>query len=225
MQVEVRPVERLRGDHPVDIGAALTPVLDALRDADVDLARTRIVCDWIQYRHNFREPVVARPIVCSCGVEIAVDVRRTADVDLASETAVALRPDDGRLHLEDWTPGRSSCIWQFNELYWTALAHWERTTGHEYEQALPNGASDARNVAAVHELILDLFGVWDDLTARNALPEELYVLELGVGNGNQARTWLDEFAHLDKAHGGRYYRRLHYLMGDYSRHVLERAEH
>ena len=29
--------------------------------------------------------------------------------------------------------------------------------------------------------------------ARNALPEELYVLELGVGNGNQAKTWLDEF--------------------------------
>jgi hypothetical protein len=51
------------------------------------------------------------------------------------------------------------------------------------------------------------------------------VLELGVGNGNQAKVWLDEFVRLDREHGSRYHRRLHYLMGDYSRHVLQRAEH
>jgi hypothetical protein len=49
------------------------------------------------------------------------------------------------------------------------------------------------------------------------------VLELGVGNGNQARVWLDEFRHLDAEMGREYYRRLHYLMGDYSPHVLELA--
>ena len=48
------------------------------------------------------------------------------------------------------------------------------------------------------------------------------MLELGVGNGNQARVWLDEFLRLDRERGGQYYRRLHYLMGDYSAHVLER---
>ena len=34
---------------------------------------------------------------------------------------------------------------------------------------------------------------------------------------------LDEFLHLDRRHGREYYRRLHYLMGDYSPHVLELA--
>ena len=41
------------------------------------------------------------------------------------------------------------------------------------------------------------------LAARNALPEELYVVELGVGNGGQAKTWLDEFVALDREHGKR----------------------
>ena len=49
------------------------------------------------------------------------------------------------------------------------------------------------------------------------------MLELGVGNGNQARVWLDEFRRLDREHNRDYYRRLHYLMGDYSPHVLARA--
>ena len=49
------------------------------------------------------------------------------------------------------------------------------------------------------------------------------MLELGVGNGNQARIFLDEFRELDRRHGRDYYRRLHYLMGDYSPHVLDLA--
>ena len=31
--------------------------------------------------------------------------------------------------------------------------------------------------------------------------DDLYVLELGVGNGNQAKVWLDEFVRLDREHG------------------------
>ena len=88
---------------------------------------------------------------------------------------------------------------------------------------MPGGESDARNTEAARELILELFRIWDELDARRALPEELYVLELGVGNGNQARTWLDEFLQLDRRHGREYYHRLRYLMGDYSPHVLDRA--
>ena len=49
------------------------------------------------------------------------------------------------------------------------------------------------------------------------------MLELGVGNGSQARVWLDEFVRLDRERGTDYYRRLHYLMGDYSPHVLDLA--
>jgi hypothetical protein len=175
------------------------------------------------------------------GLEIAVDLRRCGEADLAmlvretlaehralageSERAVppAGTGSSGRLFLEPWVAGRDSCIWRFNTLYWQALSHWEKATGREYEQALPGGESDARNTAAARELILELFRIWDDLEARRALPAELYILELGVGNGNQARTWLDAFVELDRARGRDYYRRLHYLMGDYSAHVLERA--
>ena len=87
----------------------------------------------------------------------------------------------------------------------------------------PAGESAARNTAAARDVILGLFKIWDELAARRALPEELYVIELGVGNGGQARTWLDEFTELDRRHGRDYYRRLHYLIGDYSAHVLDRA--
>ena len=54
-------------------------------------------------------------------------------------------------------------------------------------------------------------------------PIELHVLELGVGNGNQARVWLDTFVEIDRESGRDYYRRLHYLMGDYSQHLLDVA--
>jgi hypothetical protein len=114
-------------------------------------------------------------------------------------------------------------VWDFNALYWRALEQWEKATGRLYEQALPGGESDARNVEAVRELIDGLFRVWDGLTERSALPDELFVVELGVGNGHQAKVWLDEFRAMDAERGSGYYRRLHYLMCDYSPHVLELA--
>ena len=128
-----------------------------------------------------------------------------------------------RVWLEQWAPSSASCVWRFNVLYWQDLVDWEKVTGKEYEQALPGGETDARNTAAAREIILELFRIWDELASRRALPDQLDVLELGVGNGGQARMWLDEFVELDRRHGRDYYRRLHYLMGDYSAHVLDRA--
>ena len=75
-----------------------------------------------------------------------------------------------RVALEPWAAGRHSCIWRFNALYWQALSLWEQATGREYEQALPGGESDARNTAAVRELILELFKTWDDLDSRTRCP-------------------------------------------------------
>ncbi len=248
MRVEIRPVSRLRGDKPLDLTGALAPVVSELAASDVDLSRLTLTCDWIQYKANFRDVVDYRPILEAgraadetaeladsgqpyggeAGLEVALDLRRAADSDLSAKVRQLLAEHQNpassrRVPLEDWVPGRQSCIWQFNALYWQALSYWEQATGREYEQALPGGESDARNVAAARELILELFKVWDDLDARAALPSELYVAELGVGNGNQARTWLDEFVALSAAHSRDYYRRLHYLMGDYSPHVLSRA--
>lgn len=238
MEIDVRAVGRLR--ESAGARAAIAPMVESLVSHDVDLSAARAVCDWIQYKANFREAVMVRPVLSAGGVssvdgfELAVDLRRCArpEADVAAEVTAALSGAghlaggagaDDRVWLEPWAPGSASCVWRFNALYWQALAAWEKATGKEYEQSLPGGASDARNSAAAREVIGDLFSCWDELAARRALPEELYVIELGVGNGGQARTWLDEFAELDRRHGRDYYRRLRYLMGDYSPHVLDRA--
>ena len=246
MLVDFRPTGRLRGKKPVDVTAALGPVLDALAEDSVDLSRVRVVCDWVQYRNSFREVVDIRPILAAHGtdsvleplplaavvtedeMEVAIDVRRSSDVPLKQLTGDLIRASYGdaepsRIHLEPWLATSASLIWDFNALYWKALDLWEQATGQAYESALPGGESDARNRDSVREIITDLFALWDSLAERNALPEELYVVEIGPGNGNQATTWLDEFVELDRKHGREYYRRLHYLMCDYSPHVLELA--
>src|SRR5204863_937732 len=222
MHIDIRPVAKLRGPGAVDIPAALAPVFGALSATGVDLARLRVVCDWIQYRSNFAEPVACRPVLAEPapaarpgghgqpsglshgrqdGLEIAIDLRRTAEADVATRLKEALAVPPGATHpgwvvLEPWVPASESCIWRFNALYWHALSLWEASTGREYEQALPGGQSDARNTAAAAEMIGELFAVWDGLDAQHALPPELYIVELGVGNGSQARTWLDTFADL-----------------------------
>lgn len=232
MLIDVRPVGRLRGEKRVDLLATLGPVLEALvADDGIDLAQLRLVCDWIQYKNNFREAVLVRPVLDESGAwrtEVALDLRRGSSTDLGMLIKTALEAHWGtlsdRIVLEDWGPGRESCVWRFNELYWRFLALWEEATGQEYEAALPGGESDARNQLAVRELICELFAVWDGLDARRALPEDLCVLELGVGNGNFAQAFFDEFVRLDQVHGRDYLRRLHYFMGDYSPHVLERAQ-
>jgi hypothetical protein len=237
MNIDIRAVRRLR--ESAGARAALGPMVEALTRSDADLATMRVVCDWIQYKSNFRDTVTVRPVIAADapasaavdGYELAVDLRRCArpETDVAAEVTAALSETgaDGwaadRAWLEPWVSGSASCVWRFNALYWQALADWEKVTGKEYEQSLPGGESDARNAAGAREVILDLFKSWDELARRRALPEQLYVIELGVGNGGQARTWLDEFTELDRRHGRDYYRRLHYLMGDYSAHVLDRA--
>ncbi|HEY0936255.1 MAG TPA: hypothetical protein VGD91_21275 [Trebonia sp.] len=233
MEIDIRATGRLR--ESAGAQAVVKPLIEALCRSDADLAEMRVVCDWIQYKSNFRDTVMVRPVIATDapvpssveGYELAVDLRRGArpETDVAAEVTAALA-DGGagdRVWLEPWVPGSASCVWRFNALYWQALAGWEKATGKEYEQSLPGGESDARNAGAAREVILDLFSAWDELASRRALPEELYVIELGVGNGGQARTWLDEFVELDRRHGRDYYRRLHYLMGDYSAHVLDRA--
>ncbi len=235
MLVDIRPINRLHGAKPVDVAGTLDPIVSALSENPDDLARTRLVYDWVQYKNNFREIVDVRTIQGTRGaaggpeqIELAVDLRRAnaADIGDAARLALAQNRDSstsGRIYLQDWSAGVDSIIWAFNGLYWKALSLWEEASGHAYEQALPGGQSDATNVDGVRELITQLFGVWDSLAERNALPDALYVVELGVGNGNQARTWLDVFTELDAEHGKDYYRRLHYLMADYSPHVLELA--
>jgi Putative S-adenosyl-L-methionine-dependent methyltransferase len=235
VQIDIRAADRLRAKTPLNLEPVLAAVTEAARDSDLDLGKLRVVGDWVQYRQNFRPVTDVRRIMPSAlqsngsdAYEIGVDLRRATGVEnLAAEitAAIASSKDDAGAgqYLEAWTPGSASVIWDFNGLYWNALGLWEEATGREYEQALPGGETDARNSEMARELILKLFKIWDDLAARKALPEDLHVLELGVGNGNQAKVWLDEFLKLDRENKRDYYSRLHYLMADYSPHVLERA--
>jgi hypothetical protein len=237
MLIDLRPAARLRGTDPLDVPEALSPVLTALAECSEDLSRTRVTCDWVQYKNSFREPVDVRWIVppertpvarTAAQIELALDLRSSRGVDLMAATRAMLARPRGadspdRVYLEGWTAGSGSVIWQFNAVYWRALSSWEAVSGRAYEQALPGGESDATNVTGVRDLIRQLVATWDSLAARNALPETLYVVELGVGNGSQARVWLDQFCQIEAETGSDYYRRLHYLMADYSPHVLELA--
>jgi hypothetical protein len=196
----------LRTRRPVDLG----PVTAALAGTP----RARVVCDWVQYRENFRDVVDVRQVLPEgSGLEVAVDARRAGQVPLGELTAERLRgPPAGRVYLEDWGPGQRSCVWGFNALYWSALQAWEKATGRGYEQALPGGKSDARDSDAVRELVRELLATHDT--------GELYVVELGVGNGGQAKAFLDAFRELGTAAD---YGRLQYFMCDYSRYVLDLA--
>ena len=116
MLIDVRPVAKLTGPDPVDVAAALGPVFTALGGAAgpglaggpaaLDLASLRVVCDWIQYRHNFYEPVEVRPVLADrphraepdggpprpaeSGLELALDMRRCGDGDVAALVTKAL---------------------------------------------------------------------------------------------------------------------------------------
>ena len=117
MLIDFRPHARLRGRDPVNVGSVVGPLIDALVGDQADLGGVRIVCDWVQYRENFRDVVEVRPIMsCPAGprgydLEIAVDIRRSGGVALAELTASCLRPHPGgRVYLEDWGPGRGAAF-------------------------------------------------------------------------------------------------------------------
>jgi hypothetical protein len=201
-------------------------VVQAGAEGRLDPATLRVRCDWIQYRANFREPVSLRPLSGHHDLsEVAVDLRQVDAARSQAQLERALSDGGGPAHhyLEPWTPVSRSCIWEFNAHYWSELALWEEASGKGYEQVLPGGQSGGTQADATREVISELLRTWDALAERHALPDQLTILELGVGNGAQAKVWLDEFRTLDREHGTDYYRRVHYLMGDYSPHVLDRA--
>src|SRR5205814_353810 len=61
------------------------------------------------------------------------------------------------------------------------------------------------------------------IDVRRLVPEEIYILELGVGTGQQAKICLDTLRELCAARGRDYFRRVRYLMSDYSHEVLHAA--
>jgi hypothetical protein len=226
--------------QPSDLGAILPALAEAAEAMELDHSRLGAVLDWVQYRRNFRAPVMVRPFGRTPGAyddaplaEIAIDVRRAKDlpydtlvreiVDRLSK-ALGLMPDVHEcIHLEDWVRPSRSVVWSFNRSYWRHLAAWDDTFQKDYAAALPGGVSDGTNPDFWRDQIATFMQTLDRLEEWSELPEEIHVLEFGVGDGKQAKVWLDAFAEACAERGRDYLGRIRYLMADYSPHVLARA--
>lgn len=218
--------------------ALVRELLSLVEDGRVDprlLPSLRVHLDWIQYRANFREPVIARQSIDGRGepaalAEIAVDLRqaepsRFHDALLRALASISSEPTEvgERLWLGEFAPVSDSVIWQFNRLFWQRLDEWEQAAGRRFEEALPSGRSDANHPAAVGDAVADFWTLLRDVDKRGQLPPEIFALEIGVGSGIRAALWLDRFKSLDEERGTHYYPRLRFLLGDYSLPTLDRA--
>jgi hypothetical protein len=114
-------------------------------------------------------------------------------------------------------------IWSFNRSYWRHLSAWDTTFKKDYASALPGGVSDGTNPEFWEDQIRCFLRTLDRLDEWSELPEEIHVLELGVGDGQQAKVWLDAFAKACESEGRDYLQLVRYLMADYSPHVLQIA--
>jgi hypothetical protein len=215
-------------------GSLMSLVEDGVLDARL-APSLRIHLDWIQYKTNFRDPVIVRRTTNPKGqplslAEIAIDMRQADAARIPEVLASAVKslgqPDiDGarHLYLDEFRPYRDCLIWSFNRLFWRHLGDWEASSGKGFEAALPGGQSDANHPQAVSDAVADFWTLLRDLEARNQLPADIVGLEIGVGSGARAVAWLDRFKTLDEQCGTNFYSRLHFILGDYSPTSLERA--
>ena len=110
----------------------------------------RIHLDWIQYKTNFRDPVIVRRTTNPQGqplplAEIAIDLRQADAARLPDELAQAVKnigagPEangDNHVYLDDFKPYRDCLIWAFNRLFWRQLGDWEAHVG----QGIRGGAA------------------------------------------------------------------------------------
>src|SRR5215207_5390348 len=217
--------------EPADLTSVLPALARATEGIDVPHARLGVMLDWVQYRRNFRDPVAVRRFLSNGHgpyAEIALDVRRVRELDeeaLARTVAdrLAAAGNGHRLLLEDWVAPSKSVIWAFNRSYWRHLSAWDTTFQKDYAAALPGGVSDGTNAAFWRERIESFVRVLQGLDEWSELPDEIYALELGVGNGAQARVWLDTFAAVCEEQGHDFFDRLRYVIADYSPDVLDAA--
>lgn len=198
-------------------------------------ARLQFELDWIQYKHNFREPVAAtqgfsgRPDVPPPIMDIHVDTRQVTPERFCAQLLQALRHADSelpaadRITLEDFKSLRLSLVWEFNKFYWRHLNAWERASGQGYDKALPGGGSDGHNPKAIGDDVEEFLDLLTDLRQKNQLPPEVNLLEIGVGSGSRCAQWLNQFEEADRRRGTGFYPLIRFYMGDYSNDTLNKA--
>jgi len=216
-------------------GSMMSMVEDGILGAKL-APSLRVHLDWIQYKTSFRDPVMIRRTVDGAGqvlplAEIAVDLRQAIADRLPDDLAGAVRllggPVDANpsqhIYLADFKPYRDCLIWDFNRLFWTHLRDWEEASGKGFEEALPAGSSDANHPAAVADSAKKIWDRIHETAQKGQLPQEIVGLEIGVGTGARAASWLDNFKRIDAEAGTGYYDRLLFILGDYSDDSLKRA--
>lgn len=198
-------------------------------------ARLQVELDWIQYKQNFREVVTAtqgyssRPDVPAPIMDLHVDTRQVVPERLRTDFCRALRmagseiPGADRIALEEFQSMRSSIVWDFNRFYWRHLLAWERATGQGYDKALPGGGSDGHNSQAIADDVEEFLNLLSSLKAKNQLPPEVELLEIGVGSGSRCAQWLNQFEEADRQRGTGFYPLIRFNMGDYSNDTLNKA--
>jgi hypothetical protein len=228
--------------HAEQVSEALHELVEEGRLPEEALDQLRVEIDWLQYKQNFREPVVISPIYdappadsngnglrLKLPAEMRIDVRRIEPPTIKQEVQRGLlrkeqsetTSENYRIPLEEYRPFRKSIAWDFNALYWRFFTQWENWTGKGYEKALPGGISDAHHPLAVADSVADFWTLLKDLDTRKQLPPEIFFLEIGVGTGTRAGMWLNAFRELDAKRGTQYYPRLRVLLGDYSLATLD----
>jgi hypothetical protein len=234
MHLNINYLPQTRGAVAGEFVSELFALIDDGTAAD-SLDDLQVHLDWVQYKSNFREPLIIRQGVDHEGVtlplaELAVDLRQFQSVgnrDILRDALNHLQNGGSvnadRVVLGDFTSHSQSLIWRFNQLFWTRLSDWENAAGKGFEAALPGGKSDANEDASINDAVADFWTLLVDLERHRQLPEQIFALEIGVGTGKRAAMWLDRFKQLDGDRGTGYYQRLHFLLGDYALATLEAA--
>ena len=131
--------------------AVVTSFIRAASAGGEPLTDTKLLCDWVQYRNNFRFPVVVREVLDPAATlrrEIAVDLKRVG-ADVSDDRFASVLgngsdiPSDSSA-MEQWVPLSRSCIWRFNALYWQELALWEKQPGMATNRRCPGGGAAER---------------------------------------------------------------------------------
>jgi hypothetical protein len=98
----------------------------------------RVHLDWIQYKTNFRDPVVVRRTADSWGKAPPAGGNRGGSAAGGRRSAArrsgeggaepgrrARRQPERHVYLDVYKPYRDCLIWEFNRLFWRHLADWE----------------------------------------------------------------------------------------------------
>jgi hypothetical protein len=235
MLVRLNQPRQLKAKRQLSLAQVLGPFAEAIEDSEHDLSDVRAVFDWVQYKYSFRDAFVPRAFLDEWGKprpgvgELAIDLRQVEPEQFVEGFTRAIQrlidpgPDESRLYLEDFGPGAKSVIWSWNLFFWQHLNQWEQTFSGDYTKALPGGESDGMNPEYVHDQVSGFVARLDELRQHNLLPDEIFVLEMGVGSGMQSKRWMDEFRKQSQNSRSIYYDRLRYIMSDFSQHILDHA--